>query len=515
MLSLLESLSIQNHIDYQNNHYFEYIANLQLLFNEYNHEFTTIQLAKILVAAFIRNDKELLLYLFHDKRYEDLPVILKCCEILDSPRLLKQLEKKTDHIKNHQKISKHKTKLNNLQTLNEEIDMRLTKSKIKFIKKHWIANLSKEKLEYAAILFPVKQWKYLIDLLHLKPEDFQLKWFTNYIFTKEYPVESLIHVCNNINKNTLKETLLKYKIPYDFLRKKYNKLLNEEIINLIFDYTPLENIIRHWDIFNNERNEKEIIERLNNKEKINMPYGELMKKIQMLSEKDKLTQILLNIAENYLQNYKMEINQPVVVLGDASSSMDIAIKTSIIITSILVKLCQAKMHLFRDKDQFIENPPTNVQEVLSCMNIYRANGLTAPVMSLLPYYEKKEIVKTFILVTDEVENTDQFGTWTGQATAFAEIFKQYREEVYPAKLVFVSFLENNKDGPMVASLKHLIPNIAKDIIQFRMNLRKPDLRKLDELLNTMAIYSNSYDEKVNDLVANMINNENVQLQITI
>ena len=34
----------------------------------------------------------------------------------------------------------------------------------------------------------------------------------------------------------------------------------------------------------------------------------------------------------------------------------------------------------------------------------KAGGGTSPVKSLLPFYESKEVVKTFIMVTDEEEN---------------------------------------------------------------------------------------------------------------
>ena len=34
----------------------------------------------------------------------------------------------------------------------------------------------------------------------------------------------------------------------------------------------------------------------------------------------------------------------------------------------------------------------------------QARGGTTPAASLWPYYEKKEVVKTFIMVTDEEEN---------------------------------------------------------------------------------------------------------------
>ena len=34
-----------------------------------------------------------------------------------------------------------------------------------------------------------------------------------------------------------------------------------------------------------------------------------------------------------------------------------------------------------------------------------ASGATAPAASLWPFYEKKEVVKTFVIATDEEENT--------------------------------------------------------------------------------------------------------------
>ena len=500
--------SLKDHIKTQNSHYSEYISNLLLLFYEYNIDFTILKLSKILVASLIRNDKELAKFLLQDPRYE-LPVILKSCDILDSNRLYKQLNKKTEKIQNASKLSKHKSFLSNLQALNEGIEMSLTKSKIKFIKKNWINNIDKNRLEYSALLYPVKHWKFLIDLFHLKPNDFQLEWFTTYIFTNEYPKESIIDVCNSLTSENIKEMLCVYKLPYDFLRLKYKDLLDEHVMSTILDYTQLNNIIRHWSNFNTQKNTLSVINRINNGEIINIPYGELMKRIQMLTEGNEsplLVEKLIDDAENKLIKYKIDIEQPVVVLGDASASMDIAVKTSSIITSILVKICNAKMHLFRDHDEPIENPPTNVKEVLETIKKFKANSCTAPAASLYPYYQRKEIVKTFILVTDEVENSNYQGIYTSNTEGFfASVFKKYREEVYPAKLVFISFLENNKDGQMVNHLKQLIPGIEKDIIQFIMNNKNPDLRKLDELLNTLSLDTNFYNIKY-EKVKNYVNN---------
>jgi hypothetical protein len=151
------------------------------------------------------------------------------------------------------------------------------------------------------------------------------------------------------------------------------------------------------------------------------------------------------------------------------------------------------MHLFREKDELIKESPKNVSDVLNMMAKFQANGGTNPAASLNPYLQRKEIVKTFILVTDEEEN----GKINNQT--FTDLFKQYRETVYPANLVFVSFLKTNQDGQMVRELKNKIPGIEKDIIQFILSNKNPDLRKLDELLNTLSIESEYYNMKYNQL----------------
>ena len=496
----LENSSLQNHIDAQNTKYSEYIANLFLLFNEYNIEFTILKLTKILVAAMLRKDTDLATYLLKEPRY-DLPVILKCCEMLDSNRLHATLTKKIEKYPTSKKVKKYKPLLSNLKALNEGVEMRLTKSKTYFLKINWITHISKERLEYMALLYPIKQWKSLINLFHLKPTDFQLPWFTSYIFTGLSPQNSIVDVCNSITKDNIQVILTIYKLPYDFMRLKYKQLIDVKVLKQIFDYTSLANILRHWDDFYSELNIISIIKKLD-VEPLDMPYGELVKRIQIFIEKANdlhtpLINCLMDIAENKLAKYQIDIEQPVVVLGDASASMDVAIKTSSIITSILVKICNAKLHLFRNKDEIIETPPTNVKEVLDMMVKFKAGNSTAPAASLYPYYERKEIVKTFILITDEEENTGHSSIYSYKPANdwFANTFKLYREEVYPAKLVFVSFLKNNKDGLMVSELKRLIPDIDKDITRFVMNNKNPDLRKLDGLLDKLAIQTDFYNEK--------------------
>lgn len=503
---LLDGCSLTDHLHFQTNNYKEYLGNLIILLYEYNNNFTTLELAKILAVSLTRKDKELSLFLLSNEKY-DLPIIDKCCSILDSKREYNQLERDIKKItKNMLKLKKLKLRMANILKLYEGLDMSLSSSKIKFIKENWINKLSSERLEYMALLYPPNLWKGIIRMFHLKPSDFQLSWFTKYIIMTEYPINSIVGAGKSLNSENIVHNITKFKLPYDYLRLKHNDLLNEDVKQEIFIYTPLCDVIRYWHDFENEKIRQMTLDRLLNDEEVKMPYGELIKRIQMLNENENNKMIvnkLISIAENKLNNYKIHIEDPVVVFGDASGSMEMAIKTSSIITSILVKICNARMHLFRDTDEIIDNPPKNVIDVLNSVERFQARDGTAPAASLYPYYERKEVVKTFILVTDEIENAPY------NEQSFANVYRKYREEVYPAKLVFISFLNNNKDGQMVTDLKHHIPDIEKDIIQFILNVNNPDLRKLDNLLNLLCIESGYYNDKYEKIIKYLGNNNNL------
>ena len=116
-----------------------------------------------------------------------------------------------------------------------------------------------------------------------------------------------------------------------------------------------------------------------------------------------------------------------------------------------------------------------------------ASGSTAPAACLYPYFEKKETIKTFVIVTDEEENTSCNGY------KFCPLFKKYYETVYPAKLVFVSFLKSqHQTGQMVKELKSL----GMNPMQFVFNQARPDLTKLDNLLGLLSSSSVAFNDEV-------------------
>ena len=113
----------------------------------------------------------------------------------------------------------------------------------------------------------------------------------------------------------------------------------------------------------------------------------------------------------------------------------------------------------------------------------RASGSTAPAASLVPYYDARQVVKTFIIVTDEEENTDAH-TADKRSWRFYDLFMAYRRDVYPASLIFVSFLHSQHTrGQMYERFER---DAVSDVVQFKFDRARPDLTKLDNMLGSIC-----------------------------
>ena len=107
----------------------------------------------------------------------------------------------------------------------------------------------------------------------------------------------------------------------------------------------------------------------------------------------------------------------------------------------MTAICAAKLNFFNSQVFEPAFVPKTLEDVLSLALVTSADGSTANAAGLVPYYNSKEIIKTFVMVTDEEENANGKIT-DGTEYRFFELFMKYRQEVYPAKLVFISFLSH-------------------------------------------------------------------------
>ena len=76
--------------------------------------------------------------------------------------------------------------------------------------------------------------------------------------------------------------------------------------------------------------------------------------------------------------------------------------------------------------------------------------------------------------------------------SFADLYKLYHDEVYPARLIFISFLSQNSQGKMVESLR----DQGFSPLQFKFDVRKPDLSKLDNVFALQSSESAKFSEDV-------------------
>lgn len=490
-----------------------------------------INKSKLLAVLLQKKDKKGFIELFD---LIDLPEIVRACEILDSNRYIRQLEReiknKSGKDKKNKKNKVYKTKVNKislLKKLNENIDndiivLSLTSSKVKMIKM-WVNNLDERDLIFRALMFPKELWKKLADLCHFNPsKDFKLDWFLSYCFDGKAPQNSILDKINNINDHNNGELLSiceEYKLPYELARIKISKSDNIKVTEYYVKNENMDTILWYFDEF--EKFDKIIENRLRKTEITNLPYGKIM--ALLLKTYGKYMRIfseLVRLAETRLMNYRIKIDGKVAVLGDASASMQIAINTSSIITSLLSYLADAELHLFKTKDIPIVNPPKNVLDVVKFSKQMSADGTTSPSSSLYYYFKNAILVDTFIIITDEEENTGYDGTsiyynnYGNMEKTFAKLYRKYCENIYASRLIFISFTEPNEDGFMIKELKkEMGEKFVKEFVEiYKFNTDNPDLTRLDYLLEKLSVkknnieFDNDYSESeyINNLVKKFI-----------
>jgi len=319
--------------------------------------------------------------------------------------------------------------------------------------------------------------------------------FLGVIFGEEAAEGSLIHSCQSINAANLMEVLQRFPVPYSFLRTQV-KPIPDEAKPVIARYMSLDHLIWYYEELACPEVNVVLLERLRAGETPKFSYGKLVERLLYFRSLDlPFVDYLLPVAEERLRAIQLHLESPVVVYGDASYSMDVAIRCSTIIGSVLACLTNADLKFFNDKVVTPPVVPRNIAQVLEVTRSVRADGMTAPAVVLWPLLNERRRVKFIVMVTDEVENVKSRDAY------FPTLYARYIKEVAPdCTAVFVSFLENPSfKGRMVTALENL--GVTK-LIQFRLDGNRPDLTKLDALLGLLSTESETqFPRQVRELVA--------------
>jgi hypothetical protein len=490
------NVTLDQHIQAQTTNLSRYLATLFSL------DMNSVEIGQkakacALAAAWCRHDHKLANNLLRHRRLFTLTEVLKAVTMLDAARQIRVYEKKLKRLE----LSKTKPKATKLGKIKNNID-NLNKLKPSngsasgAVARHiqrWTRTLTKQELEYFALHMPTEPWKKLADIVHFNPaKDFPaLPWFLPFCFGTPAPPETMVGRCRDLTNENVNDLLKEFAIPYSHLKQFKEQLNDSSKAKIAAKEDKLDTILWYYEDLQCLPVDEIISERLRDGEQINLPYGKLMERLLLCRllregestnsrsrrgrnttsnnelahpEKAKFYSDLLPLAQAQLEKIKLPLESPVAVIGDASGSMEVAIRTATILSSLLTAICSAKLNFFNDtvfEPAFI---PKTLEDVLSLAIITKADGSTANAAGLVPYYDAKEVIKTFVMVTDEEENANG-KIADGSTMRFYELFLKYRAEIYPAKLVFISFLSHqHANGQMYSQFKNA--NIP-DVLQVR------------------------------------------------
>ena len=502
--------TLEQHYEAQVKNKNKYLATL-MAFDEYSIEILPNARVHLLAAAFSRRDKTMVdFFLNHNKQFGFVD-LLKAVTLLDSGREKRAIEKKlarvskTGTVMKTLKLKKFNMRIKNLEKMIPKQGS-CSGALARYIRS-WVRKLTASELEFYALQLPTEPWRKLADIVHLNPsKDFpNAPWFLPFCFGTEPDKGSKLDLCRNMTGGNVNELIQQFDLPYSILKKFKGNLNEASKLKIAENQASLDTILWYYEDLACKGVDDVIRARLERGDRLELGYGKLMERLMMFKERDtrvssderhSLFSLIIPIAESRLKSFKSTLPEPVAVLGDASGSMEVAIKTSTIISSLLTAICDAKLSFFNSNSFEPSLNPKNVSQVLELAHRTRAENCTSPAAALVPYCEKQEVIKTFIIVTDEEENTN--AVHKEKSWRFFELFKEYRQKVYPATLIFVSFLSTQHAvGQMY---RQFLNDKVEDVMQFKFSRERPDLTKLDSILGSICSRSSQsfsgYVEKI-------------------
>lgn len=451
---------------------------------------------RTLAVALGTGDRDLADYLLLDHRDEfDLPILLAALRFLDLPRKVAWWEKKLGRLE-RQGTAKPSTiallRGRLAETRNTMFEGQETSVNGALCRrlKGWARSIAREVLEFIALSLPKDLWLEFAQFAHPAPSDFQLDYFLTYCFGAPAPEASIVANCAQLNAENVEALTARFNIPYSWIRRtvpKPSALVKERVAS----YEQLTTVLWWYEELQLPSVDRIIEERLDRGDAINLPYGKLMERLLYFKMNGcRFYPKLIPLAEQRIRSITLVLEPPVMVIGDASFSMDVAIRTSTIIASLLCALAHADLRFFNDRIMTPELIPITAADVIEVASATKADGLTAPAVALTDLYAERRVVKYFVVVTDEIENEAHDGQF------FAQLFYKYYTEVYPARIVMVSFLESTAvKGRMVQALEQfgIIP------LQFRLDGSLPDLTKIDSLLGLLSSESEFFSTQSEEM----------------
>ena len=357
--------------------------------------------------------------------------------------------------------------------------------------RRWLAPVRADALTGFAFSMPGTPWRQVADLVHPRPDALAAPWFLPVAFGGTPPEGSALAACASATPAQLAEVAESHRVPYSHLRT-VKGALSPALREAVARYESLDTLLWFYEELRAPAVDRAITARLDAGEEPTLGCGKLMERVLTLRDaKAPFWQRLVPVVDGQLSRMRLPLDAPVVVLGDASSSMTVAIRVATIIGSVFTVLTRAELRFFNGGLMLPKRSPRSASDVLAVTDETRANGCTAPAAALWPSLERRALVRTFVVVTDEEENSEC------QKMRFDAMLARYRAEVYPAQVTFVSFIGQQARGQMTSALA--LGGVPYR--QLRLDRERPDLTRLDAMLGEIAVQSPLFAERASALAA--------------
>lgn len=462
----------------------------------------------------------------------------RAAELLDAPRKMRKLERLLAAHCRPGRRKRLREELAKLQAENVPPHFSASRSFYSVVKRQ-LRKLPADRLEFDLLFYAEGPWKSLCNLAHSAPSEWKLPFFQPTIFGAEPPANSLLADARGLTPSNLVILLEKHPqlatAGYSYIRSKLNmSSLPAEAKTALVARCPLGDIIWHYEeLRSGAATDKVVEERLDELDAGQMlqassshfdtgNYAKIVERLLTFRHlKVSFWERLMPLAERLLDELKSrrvalvrsagirslqalaaqavdamaepvalpeavalslptEPSLRVAVLGDASASMQTAINSACIAGAMFTAIFEADLVFFNSKAfRASLAMPSNTDEVLKVTEEVRANSCTSPAAALAEFYEKKQAIDLFLVVSDEGENTGHKGL------RFAPLFKKYTEEIYPgARCIFISFLRDGDPGTMLREMERAGFSSTP---QYRFDVNRPDLAKFDSLLGSILL----------------------------
>ena len=402
--------------------------------------------SRVLAAAWARSDVVLVDHLLAQKDSFGLPEVLRAVKVLDAPRRVRALERRLQRLVDSGKaksrtLTATRAAIHDLAKECEEgqatsVSGALCKRVRKWVKDTFTA----ANMVFFALQMPSEPWRELSDIVHCKPSDFAEEWFLPFVYGTPAPEEASVRQVQNLTAANVEAVVKAHEVPYAYLRTHLARVPDAVKVR-VAEYETMDIVLWYYEELSSARTVDEIISRrLRQGEEPSFNYGKLLERLLMFKllrtpGAESVLTHLIPIAERRLKEMRLPLatQHKTLVLGDASYSLDCAIRVSTVIGSLLAAVASAELRFFNVHT--VKPPgggvPRTVEQVLEVATATKADGLTAPACTVLECLRRREKVGCFIVVTDEIENEASEGQF------FAQVFCQVR---LPRHLVSLSSL---------------------------------------------------------------------------